>query len=110
MATFTATPSRPGASSRSGRDIRERAVRRFGLAVESDFRFVAGRSGDDVDETISLSGELCLAEPGGFETEQHLQSQGYEEPSPGRNNSERGRDQDRITGGPKCETGPKPVP
>src|ERR1700730_2374379 len=110
MATFTGTPSRTGAASRTGRDIRERVVWHFGLAVESDFRFVAGRGGDDFDETIPLLGELCFAEPVGFETEQHLQSQGYEEASPGRDNSERGGDQNRITGGPKCETGPKPVP
>src|ERR1700724_2394352 len=110
MATFTGTPSRTDAAWRTGRDIRERAVRRFELAVESDFRFVAGGGGDDFDETIPLPREPCLAQAVGFETEQHLQSHGYEQACRGRNNSERGRDQDRIAAGPKCETGPKPVP
>src|SRR5580704_4765874 len=110
MATFTGTPSRTGIASRTEHDISEGAVRRFELAVESDFRFVAGRGGDDFDETIPLCRKLCLAQPVGFETEQHLQSQGHEEASPGRNNGKRGRDHNRITAGPKCETGPKPVP
>src|SRR5580704_12758748 len=110
MATFTATPSRTGAASRTGRDIRVRPLRRFELTVESDFRFVAGRGGDDFDETIPLSWKLCLAQPVGFETEQHLQSQGHEKSSPGRNNGKRGRDHNRITAGPKCESGRKPVP
>src|ERR1700730_1762840 len=109
MATFTGTPSR-AAASRTGRDIRERFIRRLELAVKSDFRFVAGRGGDDFNETIPMLGELCLAQPVGFETEQDLQSQGYEEAGRRRDNRRRGHDQDRITGGPKCETGPKPVP
>src|SRR3984893_18483769 len=109
MATFTGTPSRTGAASRTGRDIRERVVWHFGLAVESDFRFVAGRGGDDFNETIPMLGELCLAQPVGFKAEQNLQSQGYEEAGRRRDNSRRGRDQDRTSGGPNREAGPKPV-
>src|ERR1700730_6725537 len=110
MATFTSSSSRTGAASCPGRNIRERVVRRFELAAKSNFRFVAGGGGDDVDETKPMFGELCLAQPVGFETEQDLQSQGYEKAGRGRNNSKRGRDQDRTSGGPNREAGPKPVP
>src|SRR5438874_5657096 len=106
MATFTGTPSRAAGGSRTGRDIREGVVRRFGLAVESDFRFVAGRGGDDFDQAIPLRSELCLAQPVGFETQQDLQSQGYEEAGRSRDNSKRGRDQDRTSGGPNREAAP----
>src|SRR3979490_3110793 len=109
MATFTGTPSR-AAASRTGRDIRARFVPRLEVGVKRLFRFVAGRGGVDLDETIPMLGELCLAQPVGFETEQDLQSQGYEEAGGRRDDSRRGRDQDRTGGGPNREAGPKPVP